>query len=118
MGMCAGVDAGVLARVIAAGSGKNHIADKFNPVPNICPEAPSSHGYQGGFKVELMKKDYTLAMDMAQAVGAKVMLGAAGLDTYRRASEDPRCRGLDSRVVYRFIGGNEDWQKERGADTV
>lgn len=112
MGMRAGMDARVLARVIAAGSGQNHISDQFNPVPGLCPAAPSSHGYNGGFKVELMKKDMCLATDMAASVGAKLVLSAAGLDTYAKASEDPRCRGLDSRVVFRYLGGNEDWEKK------
>ncbi|OAA60221.1 3-hydroxyacid dehydrogenase/reductase [Niveomyces insectorum RCEF 264] len=115
MGMRAGLDAAVLARVIAAGSGKNHIADKFNPCPGICPEAPSSHGYRGGFKVELMRKDYKLATDMAKSVGAQTVLATAGLETYERASADPNCRGLDSRVVYRLLGGNENWQTTNGS---
>lgn len=110
MGMRAGVNARTLAAVISAGSGKNHIADKFNPVPGICPEAPSSNAYQGGFKVELMRKDMTLATQMATSVGAETALAAASLQTYNDACADPRCAGLDSRVVYRYLGGNENWE--------
>lgn len=109
MGMRAGMDARVLAQVIAAGSGQNHIADKFNPVPGISPEAPSSKGYEGGFRVELMRKDISLATRMAAEVGAHMVLGEATLGAYVRATEDERCKGLDSRVVYRLIGGDEDW---------
>lgn len=57
-----------------------------------------------------MKKDYSLAVEAARQVGAKLYLGGAGLDVYTRASEDPNCVDRDSRVVYRFIGGQEDWQ--------
>lgn len=110
MGMLGGMNARVLARVIHAGSGRNHIADNFNPVPGICPEAPSSHGYEGGFKVELMKKDIGLAASMAERVGARLALGKSCLETYQKASQDPRCQGLDSRVVYRYLGGQEDWE--------
>ncbi|KJR87774.1 3-hydroxyisobutyrate dehydrogenase [Sporothrix schenckii 1099-18] len=110
MGMRAGCNARVLARVIHAGSGQNHIADKFNPVPGISPDAPASHGYHGGFKVELMKKDMGLAVDMAKRVGAQMVLGDASMRTYAATSADPRCQSLDSRVVYRFIGGKEDWE--------
>jgi 3-hydroxyisobutyrate dehydrogenase len=44
------------------------------------------------------------------------MLGEAGLGTYERASEDPGCKGKDSRVVYRFIGGDEKWEEKIGRD--
>lgn len=111
VGMKAGMDPRVLARVIAAGSGQNHIADRFNPVPGISPDAPASKGYEGGFRVELMRKDIFLGVRMAEEVGAQMVLGEASLRTYVRATEDDRCKGLDSRVVYRLIGGDEDWDK-------
>ena len=112
MGMRAGMDPRVLARVISVGSGKNHVADNFNPVPGISPHAPSNRGYAGGFRVELMKKDISLATKMAAEVGAEMVLGDASLGAYERASKDERCVGLDSRVVYRLIGGREDWKND------
>lgn len=81
-------------------------------MPGIDPNAPSSKDYAGGFKVQLMKKDYGLAVEAAKEVGARLYLGDAGLDVYSKASDDPKCVDRDSRVVYRFIGGKEDWQKE------
>ncbi|EXJ79112.1 hypothetical protein A1O3_08613 [Capronia epimyces CBS 606.96] len=111
MGMRSGLDPRVLAKVFAAGTGQNTVCDKFCPVPGVVPEAPSSKGYTNGFKVQLMRKDFALALDMAERVGARNVLGPAGLATYDGASNDPRCRDLDSRVVFRYLGGNEDWQK-------
>ncbi|RYO97590.1 hypothetical protein DL765_011120 [Monosporascus sp. GIB2] len=87
MGMRAGIDADVLASVFAAGTAQNTICDVFNPVPGVCPKAPSSNGYAGGFRVQLMKKDFGLAMDMARRVGARNALGASGLGIYTAASE-------------------------------
>jgi 3-hydroxyisobutyrate dehydrogenase len=110
MGMRSGLDPRVLAKVYAAGTAQNAICDRFNPVPGVDPAAPSSNGYQNGFKVQLMRKDFALALEMAGSVGAKNVLGEAGLRTYEGASKDDRCRDLDSRVVYRYLGGNEDWQ--------
>lgn len=49
-----------------------------------------------------MKKDMGLAIDAAQEVGAKLVLAEAGIGAYTAASEDPRCRDKDSRVVYRW----------------
>ncbi|QVM06214.1 hypothetical protein D8B26_000925 [Coccidioides posadasii str. Silveira] len=110
MGMRSGLDPRVLANVYAAGTAQNTICDRFNPVPGVYPDSPSSNGYKEGFKVQLMKKDIGLAVEMAQRVGARLALGEAGLKAYADASEDPRCRDLDSRVVYRFLGGIEDWE--------
>lgn len=112
MGMRSGLDPQVLAKVYAAGTAQNTICDKFCPVPHVYPEAPSSGGYKQGFKVQLMRKDFGLAVDMAKRVGSKNVLGEAGLETYDSASKDPRCRDLDSRVVYRYLGGDEDWQSK------
>lgn len=111
MGMRAGIDADVLASVFAAGTAQNAIRDTFNPVPRVCPAAPSSNGYQGGFRVQLMRKDIGLAIDMARRVGSRNVLGASGFGVYSAASEAEDCRDLDSRVVFRYIGGNENWKK-------
>lgn len=75
-------------------------------------DAPASNDYAPGFKVQFMRKDYNLAVEAAKLVDAKMYLGEAGLDVYTQASADPNCVNRDSRVVYRFIGGNEDWQKD------
>ncbi|KIX07112.1 3-hydroxyisobutyrate dehydrogenase [Rhinocladiella mackenziei CBS 650.93] len=112
MGMRSGLDPRVLAKVYAAGTAQNAICDRFCPVPGVYPEAPSSKGYTNGFKVQLMRKDFSLALEMAKRVGANNVMGEVGLQTYDGASKDPRCRDLDSRVVYRYLGGNEDWQKD------
>ncbi|KAF2453170.1 NAD binding domain of 6-phosphogluconate dehydrogenase-domain-containing protein [Lineolata rhizophorae] len=112
MGMRSGLDPRVLAQVFAAGTAQNTICDRFNPVPGVFAKAPSSNGYREGFKVQLMRKDFNLAVEMAKRVGSKNVLGGAGLETYTGAMNDPRCRDLDSRVVYRYLGGNEEWQKD------
>jgi 3-hydroxyisobutyrate dehydrogenase len=112
MGMRAGIDADVLASVFAAGTAQNTICDVFNPVPGVCPRAPSSNGYQGGFRVQLMKKDIGLALDMARRLGTRNVLGASGLGIYTAASEAADCKDLDSRVVYRYLGGREKWRRD------
>lgn len=112
MGMRSGLDPRTLAKVYAAGTAQNAISDRFCPVPDVYPEAPSTGGYKQGFKVQLMRKDFGLALEMAQRVGSQNVLGEVGLATYDGASKDDRCRNLDSRVVYRYLGGNEDWMAE------
>ncbi|KAL4794977.1 NAD binding domain of 6-phosphogluconate dehydrogenase-domain-containing protein [Aspergillus venezuelensis] len=114
-GIRAGLDPRVLSRVIAAGTAQNAICDSYNPCPGVIETAPSSHGYEGGFKVQLMKKDFGLAVELAKTVGADLILGEKGLETYQAAAEDERCRDRDSRVIYRFIGGDEAWKERFGS---
>ncbi|KAH7133871.1 NAD binding domain of 6-phosphogluconate dehydrogenase-domain-containing protein [Dactylonectria macrodidyma] len=110
MGMRSGMNPRVLSRIFASSTAQSTICDKWNPVPGICPDAPSSKGYAGGFKVQLMAKDFGLAVAAADEVGAKLVLGRAGLEAYEGASQDTRCRDRDSRVLFRYIGGREDWE--------
>lgn len=111
IGMRAGLNPRVLSSIFSASTAQNRIQETWNPVPGVCPDAPSSKGYEGGFKIQLMKKDFGLAVQTAERVGAKLVLGDIGLKTYTDASEDPQCRDRDSRVVYRYLGGKEDWEK-------
>ncbi|KDR74990.1 hypothetical protein GALMADRAFT_226639 [Galerina marginata CBS 339.88] len=102
LGMRLGVDPKVLQKCFSTSSGGSWVNDTVNPVPGVCPGAITSKGYVGGFKVQLMKKDMTLAIDAAKQIGANLVLADAGLSAYTAASEDPRCRDRDSRVVYRW----------------
>jgi 3-hydroxyisobutyrate dehydrogenase-like beta-hydroxyacid dehydrogenase len=80
---------------------------RLQPVPGVVAKAPASHDYAPGFKTELMRKDYNLAVDAAHSVGARLVLGPVGLQTFTDMSLDPRCSGKDCRVVYRYLGGRE-----------
>lgn len=112
IGIKSGMDPRVLASVFHSSTAQSAICDDWCPVPGLCPEAPSSHGYKGGFKVQLMRKDFGLAVETAKRVGVELALGEKGLEVYDGAMRDERCRNLDSRVVFRYLGGAEDW-KER-----
>jgi 3-hydroxyisobutyrate dehydrogenase len=68
----------------------------MNPVPEVCPAASSSTGYQGGFKVQVIKRDFGLAVDAAESLGAELLLGEAALKTYTDVSADPNCVDRDS----------------------
>ncbi|PYI24870.1 6-phosphogluconate dehydrogenase C-terminal domain-like protein [Aspergillus indologenus CBS 114.80] len=117
IGIKAGMDPTLLARVFATSTAQSTINDIWNPVPGVCPDAPASRDYAGGFKVQLMHKDFRLAVELAQRVGARPPLADSGLRVYCAASEDDRCRDRDSRVVFRYIGGDEDWMEKLGVKT-
>lgn len=113
--ICSGMDPRVLHSIFNTSTAGSTINKSWNPVPGICPEAPASHGYHGGFKIQLMRKDFALAVDAANQAGVRLVLGDAGLKTYTDASNDPACRDLDSRVIYRYLGGNEHWETKQGS---
>jgi 3-hydroxyisobutyrate dehydrogenase len=110
IGMASGMDPRVLANVFHTSTAQSSICDDWCPVPGLSPDAPASKGYQGGFRVQLMKKDFGLAVSAAKKVGVELALGEQGLKVYEETSEDPKCKDLDSRVVYRHLGGKEDWR--------
>lgn len=104
-----GMDPRVLQQILAVSTGCNRNQERANPVPGLSPEAPASKGYKPGFKIEYVKKDIGLAIAAAERVGAKLYTGPTTWDAYVQAGQDPRCAGMDSKVVFRFIGGDEEW---------
>lgn len=112
IGIRSGMDPRILANIFHTSTAQSAICDDWNPVPGLCPTAPASQDYQGGFRVQLMKKDFGLAVEIAEHVGATLALGGLGLKVYEEASRDERCRDLDSRVVYRYLDGVEKWNEE------
>lgn len=112
MAIRAGMDPRLLQRIFRTSSCANNNCQVMNPVPGLSPKAPPSHGYKGGFKVQYMVKDVGLALQMAKLNGATLAMGNMSLGVYEAAARDPRCRDLDSKVVYRYLGGPEDWAEK------
>lgn len=82
IGIKSGMDPRVLANIFHTSTAQSAILDDWCPVPGLCPDAPASKGYQGGFRVGLMRKDYGLAVEAAERVGARLALGGKGLEVY------------------------------------
>lgn len=112
IGMASGMDPRVLANIFHTSTAQSSILDDWCPVPGLCPDAPASNGYKGGFRVQLMKKDFGLAVDTAERNKVKLALGQEGLRVYEEASVDEKCKDLDSRVVFRLLGGDEGWREK------
>lgn len=51
LGMRLGVDPKVLSDCFKSSSGGSWVNSTCNPVPGVCPDAVTSKGYEGGFKV-------------------------------------------------------------------
>lgn len=78
-----GLDPKVMSDIMKQSSGNNWALEKYNPVPNIMENVPSSNGYQGGFMVDLMNKDLHLAMSAAAATQSVVPMGALAKSMYQ-----------------------------------
>ncbi|MFT4653193.1 MAG: 3-hydroxyisobutyrate dehydrogenase [Patiriisocius sp.] len=78
-----GLDPKVMSEIMKQSSGNNWALEKYNPVPNIMDNVPSSNAYQGGFIVDLMNKDLHLAMSAAAATQSVVPMGALAKSMYQ-----------------------------------
>lgn len=82
MGIDNGLDPKVLSDIMKVSSGGNWTLDKYNPCPGVMDAVPSSHGYQGGFMVDLMIKDLGLAMETALRSHSSTPMGALARSLY------------------------------------
>ncbi|KAF3809917.1 putative 3-hydroxyisobutyrate dehydrogenase [Colletotrichum gloeosporioides] len=105
IGLRGGLDARKLDRVINASSGMNFNSKINNPVPGLTPANAASHGYVGGFSIELCLGVLELGFKTAEDVGAKTVLGKPMLKAYRDAASYEEFQGKDSKVIYKWLGG-------------
>jgi 3-hydroxyisobutyrate dehydrogenase len=77
-----GLDAKVMSDIMLQSSGRNWALELYNPCPDVMPNVPSSNNYQGGFMVDLMKKDLALAMDTGLKSHSSTPMGALAQSLY------------------------------------
>jgi len=82
MGAASGMDPAVLSEILKASSGRNWSLDVYNPYPGVMAGVPSSRGYTGGFKTDLMVKDLGLAVEVAELANVDVQMGALARRLY------------------------------------
>ena len=103
IGIRYGLDPKVLAGVINVSSGQNYNSKVMNPIPGIVPGNIADQGFKGGFSMELCTGVLKLGRQLAEDVQAKSIFGDSLIQAYETASEDPRCKGKDSRSIYLWI---------------
>ena len=77
-----GLDLQTFFDISSKASGQSWSMTSYCPVPGVGPQSPADNGYQGGFAAGLMLKDLKLAMEAAQAAGAKVPMGQRAEELY------------------------------------
>ncbi|WP_379923371.1 3-hydroxyisobutyrate dehydrogenase [Erythrobacter sp. R86502] len=83
-----GLDAQTFYDISSVSSGQNWSMTSYCPVPGVGPVTPADNDYQGGFAAGLMLKDLRLAIEAAQAAGAKVELGEHARAIYEAFAKD------------------------------
>ncbi|MBL4631323.1 MAG: 3-hydroxyisobutyrate dehydrogenase [Paraglaciecola sp.] len=77
-----GLDPKVMSDIMLQSSGRNWTLELYNPCPDVMDNVPSSNHYQGGFMVDLMKKDLGLAMDTGLKSQSATPMGALAQSLY------------------------------------
>jgi 3-hydroxyisobutyrate dehydrogenase-like beta-hydroxyacid dehydrogenase len=89
-----GADIDTVRHVIATATGSNYILDKW--LPNTWFKG----SHEGGFALDLLRKDLNAALDAAKQMGVPMIASALAGQLYLQASaEDPRNGKLDYSVV-------------------
>ncbi|MCV2885237.1 3-hydroxyisobutyrate dehydrogenase [Aestuariibacter sp. AA17] len=82
-----GLDPKVMSDIMLKSSGRNWTLELYNPCPGVMDNVPSSNQYQGGFMVDLMKKDLGLAMETATHSSSSTPMGALAQSLYTLHSQ-------------------------------
>lgn len=98
-----GLDPKMVSAIINKGSGRCWSSEIYNPEPGIVPTAPSTNGYQGGFKTNLLYKDLGLAAKVAREVCSPTPLGALTHEVYRLLMQSDGFQEKDFSVIYKFL---------------
>jgi len=106
LGTKLGMDPKLMADIFNSSTSRCWSSDTYNPVPGVMEGVPSSRGYEGGFGVDLISKDLSLALTAAQSVKAPVPLGSAALQLYNLMSTHG-LGGKDFGVPYAFFGSKD-----------
>ena len=98
-----GLDAQVFADLINSATGRSWPSEVNNPVAGVVEGAPASRGYEGGFGINLMRKDLGLALDACREYGVSQRLGDEAMKCYVEAEKDERCKGKDFSSIYQWL---------------
>lgn len=101
-----GLDPKVMSDIMLQSSGRNWTLELYNPCPDVMPNVPSSKGYQGGFMVDLMKKDLGLAMDTGLKSQSATPMGALAQSLYSIHSQQGNGQ-LDFSSVFNLFSKQE-----------
>lgn len=96
-----GIDPKILKDILSVSTARNWCIDTYNPRPGNIPGTPASRNYEGGFMVELIRKDLALALEALKETDAKTDMTEKALDYYRQIEKKGFGR-KDFGIVYQY----------------
>lgn len=106
LGVANGLDPKVLTDIISRSSGRNWALDNNNPWPGIMENASAARDYAGGFGVDLMLKDLTLAAESAIATKRVTPLGELARNLFALHSQNGNGK-LDYASILTMVHGQK-----------
>ncbi|RKL43250.1 hypothetical protein BFJ72_g4663 [Fusarium proliferatum] len=103
LGERSGLDPTKLASVLRVSTGGCYNAGDQNPVKGVSSLSSASRDFEGGFITEMAKGVLDMALDHADKVGSKTVLGNLVSDFYAKAAVHPKCKGKDFRSIYKLF---------------
>ena len=78
-----GIDPKILKDILSVSTARNWCIDTYNPRPGNIEGTPACRNYEGGFMVELVRKDLALALEACKETGAKTDMTELSIEYYR-----------------------------------
>ncbi|CVL06205.1 related to 3-hydroxyisobutyrate dehydrogenase [Fusarium proliferatum] len=103
LGERSGLDPTKLASVLQVSTGGCYNAGDQNPVKGVSSLSSASRDFEGGFVTEMAKSVLDMALDHADKVGSRTVLGDLVSDFYAKAAVHPKCKGKDFRSIYKLF---------------
>lgn len=97
-----GLDPVLLTSIFNSSSAQCWSSEKYNPVPGVMPNVPSSRNYQGGFGTALMLKDLRLALKASKQCDAKLPMTDKVSTLYEKVAETAG-EGMDFSAIYEYV---------------
>lgn len=102
-----GIDPKVLSQILSVSTGRSWCIDSYNPRPGVMENVPSSRDYADGFQVSLIRKDLSIAIEVAEKADAKLLFGQLAIDQYLKL-EKKGFGKKDFGYVYQYAHKNYD----------
>jgi 3-hydroxyisobutyrate dehydrogenase len=97
-----GLDPVLLTSIFNSSSAQCWSSEKYNPVPGVMPDAPSSRNYQAGFGTAMMLKDLRLALKASKQCEARLPMTDEVLRLYEKV-EDAAGGEIDFSAIYEYV---------------
>ncbi|CAM1510775.1 Fc.00g082880.m01.CDS01 [Cosmosporella sp. VM-42] len=112
IGVRYGLDPKILGEVINNSSGMSWNSINQNPVKGVIAKSSASRDFEGGATTELCQEIIGAALQLADHVKAKMVVGPLLREIFEKAVDDPRCKGKEYRSIYRLIAEDDAQSQE------